>query len=43
MSQSDHVLRAVLDLAGRSDLMIATDFSDLKKLMSRLLERLEDT
>jgi hypothetical protein len=41
MSQSDHILRAVLDLAGRSELTLATDLSDLRRMVRRLLQRLD--
>jgi hypothetical protein len=43
MGHSDHVLRAVLGLAGRSELTLATDLADLKQMVRRLLERLERT
>jgi hypothetical protein len=43
MGHSDHVLRTVLGLAGRSELTLATDLSDLKQMVRHLLERLERT
>ena len=43
MGHSDHVLRTVLGLAGRSELTLATDLADLKQMVRRLLERLERT
>ncbi len=41
MRQSEHVLRVVLGMAGRSELTLATDLSDLKQMVRRLLERLD--
>ena len=41
MSQSDQVLRVVLELAGKSELTLTTDVVELKRMIGRLLERLD--